>query len=145
MRDLVKLYEESFKLIIDNPNLTTDKIPNHLLEAWLSDDVIVITNTEQSYFAVSIFHLVHDVYLCLKGIETDPDSKTIERRFNTFQYILALESVHRQYPINLHPVQIGDFDNYGTPPIFDSMPKNFREFMALTEALYQLQNTFKLN
>ena len=27
MRDLVKLYEESFKLIIDNPNLTTDKIP----------------------------------------------------------------------------------------------------------------------
>mgnify|MGYP000491324509 CR=1 FL=1 len=87
MRDLVKLYEESFKLIIDNPNLTTDKIPNHLLEAWLSDDVIVITNTEQSYFAVSIFHLVHDVYLCLKGIETDPDSKTIERRFNTFQYI----------------------------------------------------------
>lgn len=52
MRDLVKLYEESFKLIIDNPNLTTDKIPNHLLEAWLSDDVIVITNTEQSYFAV---------------------------------------------------------------------------------------------
>ena len=91
MRDLVKLYEESFKLIIDNPNLTTDKIPNHLLEAWLSDDVIVITNTEQSYFAVSIFHLVHDVYLCLKGIETDPDSKTIERRFNTFQYILALD------------------------------------------------------
>ena len=145
MRALVKLYEESFKLIIDNPNLTTDKIPNHLLEAWLSDDVIVITNTEQSYFAVSIFHLVHDVYLCLKGIETDPDSKTIERRFNTFQYILALESVHRQYPINLHPVQIGDFDNYGTPPIFDSMPKNFREFMALTEALYPLKNKFKLN
>ena len=77
MRDLVKLYGESFKLITDNPNLTSDKIPNHLLEAWLSDDVIVITDAEQPYFAVSIFHLVHDEYLSLKGIETDPDSKTI--------------------------------------------------------------------
>lgn len=55
MRDLVKLYGESFKLISDNPNLTTDKIPNHLLESWLSDDVIVITGNEQPYFAVSIF------------------------------------------------------------------------------------------
>lgn len=145
MRDLVKLYGESFKLITDNPNLTTDKIPNHLLEAWLSDDVIVITETEKHYFAVSIFHLVHDEYLCLKGIETDPDSKTIEHRFNTFQHILALEFVHRQHPINLHPVRIGDFDNYETPPTFDSMPKNFRELMDLTEALYPLKNKFKLN
>lgn len=145
MRDLVKLYGESFKLITDNPNLTTDKIPNHLLEAWLSDDVIVITNTEQPYFAVSIFHLVHDEYLSLKGIKTDPDSKTIERRFNTFQYILALESVHRQHPINLHPVRIMDFDDYDTSLTFDSMPKNFREFMALTKALYPLKNKFKLN
>lgn len=145
MRDLVKLYGESFKLITDNPNLTTDKIPNHLLEAWLSDDVIVITDAEQPYFAVSIFHLVHDEYLCLKGIETDPDSKTIERRFNTFQYILALESVHRQHPINLHPVRIMDFDNYDTPLRFDSTPKNFKEFMALTEALFPLKNKFKFN
>lgn len=47
MRDLVKLYEESFKLIIDNPNLTTDKIPNHLLEAWLSDEGSVFITIEQ--------------------------------------------------------------------------------------------------
>lgn len=145
MRDLVKLYGENFKLISDNPNLTTDKIPNHLLESWLSDDVIVITGNKQPYFAVSIFQLVHDEYLCRKGIENEPDSKTIEHRFNLFQYILALESIHRQLPINLRPVQIGDFDNYDTPPTFDFMPKNFKEFMVLTEALYPLRNKFKFN
>lgn len=145
MRDLVKLYGESFKLITDNPNLTTDKIPNHLLEAWLSDDVIVITDAELPYFAVAIFHLVHDVYLCFKGIEAAPDNKTIERRFNNFQYILALESLHRQHPFNLHPFRIGDFDNYDIPPTFDSTLKNFKELMALTETLYSLKNKFKFN
>lgn len=69
MRDLVKLYEESFKLIIDNPNLTTDKIPNHLLEAWLSDDVmsLQIPSSPISLCQYSILYMMY-IY-ALKGLK----------------------------------------------------------------------------
>lgn len=145
MRDLVKLYGESFQLMTENPGLTTDKIPNNLLEAWLSDEVIVITETEQPYFAVSIFHLIHDDYLIRKGITTEPDDNVLKNRFDTFQYILALEFVNRQVPIKLYPVSIFDFDSYDTPLTFDLNPQNVNKVVALTEALKPLKNKFKIN
>lgn len=145
MRDLVKLYRESFELITDNPNLSTDKIPDHLLEAWLSDEVIVITESEQPYFAVSIFHVAQDEYLSRKGITTDPDEQIQKHRFDIFQYILALESVNRQFPIKLRPVQILDFDNYDTPLTFSLKPQNLNELETLTSALKPLKNKFKFN
>lgn len=145
MRDLVKLYRESFELITDNPNLSTDKIPDHLLEAWLSDEVIVITESEQPYFTVSIFHVAQDEYLSRKGITTDPDEQIQKHRFDIFQYILALESVNRQFPIKLRPVQILDFDNYDTPLTFSLNPQNLNELVTLTSALKPLKNKFKFN
>ena len=60
--ELVKLYGESFNLITNFPNLTTDQIPQHLLELWISCEVIVVTSKIQQSFGYAIFELIHDIY-----------------------------------------------------------------------------------
>lgn len=34
-----KLYQESFDFISQNLNVTTDQIPDHLLQYWISSDI----------------------------------------------------------------------------------------------------------
>lgn len=69
MRDLVKLYEESFKLIIDNPNLTTDKIPNHLWKLG-SQMMLLSLQIPSSPISLCQYSILYMMYIyALKGLK----------------------------------------------------------------------------
>lgn len=118
MRDtdeLVRLYGESFSLIKNNPNLTTDKIPQNLLDAWTSDDVIFVTEKVQQRFGFAIFELIHDFYE-----DTDLTSlNTLKSRYDAFQNILIHELINRHVNINLQPVKLFDISSYNSSLIMD--------------------------
>ena len=118
MRDtdeLVRLYGESFSLITNNPNLTTDKIPKNLLDAWTSDDVIFVTENVQQRFSFAIFELIHDLYE-----DTDLTNLSIlKSRYDAFQNILIHELINRYVNINLHPVKLFDISSYTSSLIMD--------------------------
>lgn len=118
MRDsdeLVRLYGESFSLITNNPNLTTDKIPQNLLEAWVTDDIIFVTEEVQQRFSFAIFELIHDFYE-----DTDFTSlNTLKSRYDIFQNILIHELINRHVNINLHPVKLFDISSYNSSLIMD--------------------------
>lgn len=118
MRDtdeLVSLYGKSLSLITNNPNLTTDKIPQNLLDAWTSDDVIFVTEKVQQRFSFAIFELIHDFYE-----DTDLSSlNTLKSRYDTFQNILIHELINRHVNINFHPVKLFDISSYTSSLIMD--------------------------
>ena len=118
MRDtdeLVSLYGKSFSLITNNPNLTTDKIPQDLLDAWTSNDILFVTEKVQQRFSFAIFELIHDFYE-----DTDLTSlNTLKSRYDTFQDILIHEQINRQVNINLHPVKLFDISSYNSSLIMD--------------------------
>lgn len=115
MDELVRLYGESFSLITNNPNLTTDKIPQNLLDAWTSNDVIFVTEKVQQRFSFAIFELIHDFYE-----DTDLTSlNTLKSRYDTFQNILIHELINRHVNINLHPVKLFDISSYNSSLIMD--------------------------
>ncbi|MGL5618052.1 MAG: hypothetical protein ACRDDC_00225 [Tannerellaceae bacterium] len=118
MRDtdeLVRLYGESFNLITKTPNLTTDKIPQNLLDAWTSDDVIFVTENVQQRFSFAIFELIHDLYE-----DTDLTNLSIlKSRYDAFQNILIHELINRYVNINLHPVKLFDISSYTSSLIMD--------------------------
>lgn len=118
MRDtdeLVRLYGESFSLITNNPNLTTDKIPQNLLDAWTSDDVIFVTEKVQQRFGFAIFELIYDFYE-----DTDLTSlNTLKSRYDAFQNILIHELINRHVNINLQPVKLFDISSYNSSLIMD--------------------------
>lgn len=145
MRDLIALYEESNKLISSNPNLTTDKISDHLLEAWLSDEKVTAIPTFQQPFSLIVFELGHDAYMRHKGITSEPTPETLCNRFNAFLCILAHEFINRRLPIKLKSVQIFDFEAYGTPLVFDLKQQDVDKFVTLAERLKPLKNNFKIN
>lgn len=115
MDELVRLYGESFNLITKTPNLTTDKIPKNLLDAWTSDDVIFVTENVQQRFSFTIFELIHDFYE-----DTDLTNLSIlKSRYDTFQNILIHELINRYVNINLHPVKLFDISSYTSSLIMD--------------------------
>lgn len=139
MQDIIHLYWESYWLITENPNLTTDKIPNNLLEVWLSDDAAFGGDDDQQTFATAVFEIVIEDQMERKGETIPPDDKTLRYRFGMFQYILALEFINRQLPIKLRPVYIFDFKSYGTPLIFDLKQRDVAKFIELAETLKPLK------
>ena len=92
--ELVRLYWESFHLIKDNPNLTTDQIPQHLLESWLSNDIVVVTLKVRQHFAICIFELIHDMY---EGDTEETNPVVLKCRFDSFRCILLHEQIGRAH------------------------------------------------
>lgn len=130
MRDsdeLVRLYGESFSLITNNPNLTTDKIPLNLLEAWVTDDIIFVTEKVQQRFSFAIFELIHDFYE-----DTDlTNLNTLKSRYDTFQNILIHELINRHVNINLHPVKLFDLSSYTSSLIMDILHEDVEMYNHL--------------
>ena len=126
--ELVKLYWESFHLIEDNPDLTTDQIPQHLLEAWLSNQIVVVTLKIQQYFAICIFELIHDAY---EGDTEDTDPVILKYRFDSLRYILLHELINRQFNIDFKPIKVFEMSAYKMPLDFTVQEQDLERYNAL--------------
>ena len=125
---LVKLYWESFHLIEDNPDLTTDQIPQHLLEAWLSSQIVVVTLKIQQHFAICIFELIHDAY---EEDTEDTNPVVLKYRFDSFRHILLHELINRQFNIGFKPVKVFKMSAYKLPLDFTVQEQDIKRYNSL--------------
>lgn len=135
MQELESLYEESLRLIDSTPDLTTNKIPDHLLSVWLYNGNITSESTIGQLFSVSIYKYANDKY-------GDPALSPGDdrHRYEMFQYLLATEYVCRKVSAKFRPRKIFNFSTYNEPLNIDMKRNQVAKFRKLAATLAPLQN-----
>lgn len=101
-------FEESCKFIIKNLDITTDQLPDDLLDYWSVKD----EDDTQTQF--DIFVCAYTLFTARKqghgNVTLDVDK--LNSLFENFQAIIALEKLSRKMPIKHKKIKIFDFDDY---------------------------------
>lgn len=118
------LYQESFDFIRQNLNVTTDQIPDHLLQYWISPDIEKQTfGNNKDYAQLGVFMIGFSANELRKGnIAYQVDEETIHNIFMRYQYILNVEDLRRKINIGFDPIRVFDFDNYGEELTINANP-----------------------
>lgn len=135
MQNLESLYEESLRLIDSTPNLTTNKIPDHLLCVWQYNGLVSPNPTTQQLVSMAIYKYANEKY-------GDPSlSPSDDRhRYEMFQYLLATEYVCRRVSAKFRPRKIFNFSTYNAPLNIDLKRNQVAKFRRLAATLAPLRN-----
>ncbi|WP_280746591.1 hypothetical protein [Parabacteroides sp. PF5-9] len=101
-------YQETFDFVQQNPNAVLESIPNHLLDLWtVKDDKA----TDHPYQLFMIMHLARKEK---SNLALEIGVKQLNEQFYNFQIFMQLESLIREYAIDVQKeeIKIFDFANY---------------------------------
>lgn len=99
---------KSSEFITQNLDMTTDMLPDNLLNLWVVKDE---SDIKEQY---SVFMFAYTLYLSKKheGKEVELRVDELNSLFESFQVILSMEELRRNSLINCNKVKLFDFDNY---------------------------------
>lgn len=102
------LLKKSCEFIICNLDITTDLLPDEMLDYWSVKD----ENDSQDQF--NVFLCAYTLYAARKQGHGDVtlEPEKLDPLFENFQAILALEKINRILPLNSEKKKIFDFDSY---------------------------------
>lgn len=128
-----KLYQESFDFISQNLNVTTDQIPDHLLQYWISSDIEKQPfGNNKDYAQLGVFMIGFSANEVRKGnITYQVDEDTVHSIFMRYQYILNMEDLRRKIEISFEPIRIFDFDSYGEELTISANPHDLNYYKSI--------------
>ena len=102
------LLKESLKFVNENPDCLFDKIPQHLIEFWRTDNFMNEDLKATDQWAIFMHILIFKKEV---GVEFEIEIERFEKMKQNWQNILAIISANNLTEIKIKPFKIFDLEN----------------------------------
>lgn len=134
MTELEQIYAESTALIDSAPELKSNQIPDRLINAWYYNGPVIKNPSIEQLLSLAIYNYATQKYgIPAYTVEYD------QRRYEMFQYILAIEIACRKSGGRLRPRKIFDFATYDSPVNLDMKAKQADKFRRIARSMHYLK------
>ncbi|NDV66912.1 hypothetical protein [Bacteroides sp. 224] len=117
-------YQETFDYVQQNPNAVLDSIPDYLLDLWS------VKGDKAIDYPYQLFMIMHLARKEKSDLTLEIGVEQLKEQFYNFQIFLQLESLIREYAIDVQKeeIKLFDFANYD------------KEKIALAKEIIQLSS-----